>query len=509
MLNIIRKHRNWLWIVILILTIPFCIYFVKSDPGAIRSDEYAKMYGRKISLIEARRDARLFGVAQMLGISDLTDALAPGSGSDDQRAGAFIVNLTVLRHEADRLGIEPAESEIVDTVRNFPGFHGESGFDSARYDKVEREILPSFGFTDEQLRELARYALCLKKIKDLVGSSVSLPESEAKSNYEQLYGRNFVTVVHVRTADMLKDIKVSDDDIKKYYESHKSELNTEPKRKIEFVRLALTDEQKKLKDKERIDALQKLSDRANDVSQALLEKGTDFHQVAAKFQLPVETTGEFAASAPDPKLKTDSQLNSAAFKLTQQEPFSDPVQSAYGFAILHLVGVTEARPLTLDEAKQKIVDAIKNQQARDMAMAKGRKAAETLRSGLKAGQPLQFTLEQAGGLKAGKMEPFTLSDDVDAKNPQQPKNESVDMMIVKNVAGQLQSGEVSDFAPGIDGGVIVLMDKREPPDPAKYQEAKEKFEERYLKAAREYVFDEWLRDRQRSADIQFPASAKG
>ena len=136
-------------------------------------------------------------------------------------------------------------------------------------------------------------------------------------------------------------------------------------------------------------------------------------------------------------------------------------------------------------------------------MTKGRKAVETLRNGVKAGQPLQFTLEQAGGLKAEKMGPFTLADDIDAKNSQKPKNESVENMIIKNVSGQLQPGEVSEFAPCIDGGLIVLMDKREGPDPAKYQEAKAKFEERYLKAAREYVFEEWLRDRQRAAGLKF------
>ena len=299
----------------------------------------------------------------------------------------------------------------------------------------------------------------------------------------------------------MKDIKVTDDDIKKYYETHKSELKTDPKRKVEFVRLALTDEQKKLKGKERIDALQKLADRANEVSQALLEGG-DFQKVAAKFNLPIEATSEFGSSAPDPKLKADSQLNAAAFKLTQQEPVSDPVQAADGFAILHLVSLTEARPLSLDEAKQKVTDAIKNEQARNMAMSKGRQAAETLRSGLKAGQPLQFTLEHAGGLKGEKMAPFTLADDLEAQQGSQ-KNESLDMMMVKNVAGGLQPGEVSEFAPGVDGGMIIVLDKRESPDPAKYQEAKAKFEGRYLKTAREYTFEEWLRDRQRAADLKF------
>ena len=499
MIKILRKHRNWLMIVIAVLALPFCLYFVKSDTSQIRSDTFAQMYGRKITHIEAQRAANLFQLATLLQVADLTDVLAPGSGEFNQKAYSFIINITVLRHEAEQLGIEPADSEIVEAVKNFPGLGGPSGFDPAKYDQVARTILPSLGFTDEQLREIARDELCLKRIRDLVGSTVSLPESEAKSNYEQLYGKNFVSVVRMKTSDLLKDIKVSDDDIKKYYESHKSELKTEPKRKVEFFRLALTDDQKKLKDKERIDALQKLADHANDVSQALVDKG-DFRQVAAKFQLPVEATGEFSTSAPDPKLKDDSQLNQVAFRLTQEEPISDPVQTADGFAIVHLASLTDARLLSFEEAKQKVVDAIKNERARDMAMANGRKAAEALRNGVKSGQPLQSVLAQTGGLKAEKIEPFTLADDMD-KNPNGKKNEPTDLMIVKNVAGGLQPGEVSDFSPWIDGGLIVLLEKRESPDPAKYQETKAKFEERYLKAAREYEFDEWLRDCQRKAGL--------
>src|SRR2546430_3990514 len=160
---------------------------------------------------------------------------------------------------------------------------------------------------EDGIRDLTVTGVQTCALPIFVASGVTLPESESKSNYEELYGKNFVSVVHVRSADFLKEIKPADDDIKKYFEAHKAELKTEEKRKVEFVRLALTDEQKNLKDKERIDALQKLADKANDVSQAILEKGAEFHQVATKFQLPVDSTGEFTISAPDPKLKSDPQ----------------------------------------------------------------------------------------------------------------------------------------------------------------------------------------------------------
>src|SRR5437868_8241264 len=127
MIKVLRKHRNWLMIVIAILALPFCIYFVKSDPSAIRSDEFARMYGRKISLIEARRHASLFRLAEFLQVSDLTNALAPSNGEFNQRAQVFVINLTVLHHEAERLGLEPGESEIIDAIKKFPGLQGQTG----------------------------------------------------------------------------------------------------------------------------------------------------------------------------------------------------------------------------------------------------------------------------------------------------------------------------------------------------------------------------------------------
>ena len=73
--------------------------------------------------------------------------------------------------------------------------------------------------------------------------------------------------------------------MQKYYEAHKDELKTEEKRKVDLVSLALTADQKKLAGKERIEVLQELSDRATDFTQALLEKGADFRQVAEKFHV--------------------------------------------------------------------------------------------------------------------------------------------------------------------------------------------------------------------------------
>src|SRR5207244_12008681 len=120
-----------------------------------------------------------------------------------------------------------------------------------------------------------------------------------------------VTNVRFRSADLSKDNQVGDEEVQKHYDAHKAELKTDEKRKVEYVSLALTDEEKKLTGKERIEALQKLSDRATDFTQALLEKGADFSHVAEKLKLPVHETGEFTKAEPDPKLNVDAQLGDA------------------------------------------------------------------------------------------------------------------------------------------------------------------------------------------------------
>jgi len=495
MITLLRKHRQWLMIVIVILALPFCIYFVKTDYSAIRPDDFGRIYNRKISLVEARRDARLFDLARALEMSGFRQDLSAGAKSEADAYVPFILNLAILRHEAARLGIQPTAPEIADVVRNLEVFRGPSGFDLQKYTNFTQTFLAPNGLGEEQIEQLVRDELCLNRIKQLVAAGASLPESESKANYDEAYGKLTVSVIRLRSSDFAKDIKVTDDDVRKYYEEHKAEFKSEERRKVEFVSLALSDEQKKLSGKERIDALQKLADRANDFTQALLEKSADFKQVAAKFQLPIHVTGEFTAATPDPQLKVDPQLGAAAFGLTVQEPNSDPHQAGDGFYILHLAGMVEARSLTIEEAKPTVVEAIKSSRTKELISTKGAEIAHQLREATTSGQPLQAAIQKMG-IKAEKVPPFSLVEDSTAK-PEERK-ESPDLVAIKNAAAQLNPGDVSDFFPWEEGGLIAVLEKREPADPAKYREKKAAFDNHY----REIVFYEWLRDRQRDAGLQ-------
>ena len=560
MMKALRRHKDWLMIVIAILAIPFVFYFVqRPDYGAMRSDQFVRMYERNISMLEAQQIVRLLSLAQALGMSEFVQTLTAGAGmNQNQGAVQFITSLLVLRHEAERLGLRPDAAEIADVVRKLPAFQGDSGFDMNKFSDFVRNGLGPMGLGEEHIEQLVRDELCLNEIKRLLAAGISISKGELDENFQRAYDKFYVNVIRFHSPDFDKDIKINDEDVQKYYDAHKTELKTDEKRKVEFVHLGLTEEppeyanlpgplsqpayssiftdrfiqnligaygstplsfgsdmtaqrgneKKTLTGTERIEALQKLADRATDFTQALLEKDADFKQAAEKFELPVHGTGEFTAAAPDPQLKADAQLGAAAFKLTAQEPNSDPIQVADGFYILHLTGATEARPLTLEEAKPKIVDALKKSRARELMSTKGAEVVQQLREAKKSGQSLEAAIQKAG-VKAEKVAPFSLieeetteSQGSEAKNQPQ-KNEPPDFAAIKNAVAFLSPGEIADFSPSGNDGFIAILEKREPSADSDAGEKKAAFEKRLLDNKERIVFYEWLHDRQQAAGLQF------
>ena len=498
-MKLLRRHRDWLMIVIAILAIPFLFYFVKSpDYGAIGKDQFARIYDRNVSMLEAQQSARLLNLAQILGMSEFVGTMTAGGGMDqNQGAVQFIANLLVLRHEAERLGVRPSTSEIADAVRKLPAFQGDSGFDINKFNELVQNGLAPLGLAEEHIEQLVRDQICLSEIQKLLAAGVSLPKSELDENFRRGYDKLYVSVVRFRSADFDKDVTISDEDVQKYYDAHKGELRSDEKRKVEFVQLTLNEEEKKLSGKARIEALQKLADRATDFTQALLEKGADFKQAAAKSQLPVHETVEFTAAQPDPQLKGDQQLVAAAFKLSETEPHSDAVQVADGFYILHLTGKTEARQLALEEAKPKIVDALKKTRTRELMSTKGAEMVQQLREAKKSGQPPEAVIEKAG-VKPEKLAAFSLIDEeMEKPEGDQQKKQSPELSTIKDAVALLNAGEVTDFMPSGTDGLIAILEKREPLEDA--GEKKATFEKRILQNKERIVVVEWLRDRQQAA----------
>ncbi|MBS4177512.1 peptidylprolyl isomerase [Lederbergia citrea] len=123
-----------------------------------------------------------------------------------------------------------------------------------------------------------------------------------------------------------KDIKVTDKEVKEYYDSKKPEIE---------VRHILVEEEKTAKE-----------------AKAKLDKGEDFAAVAKEYSKDpgsAEKGGELGfISTEDPSL--DEQFKEAAFKLKKDE-ISVPVQTQFGYHIIQVTDIKEKEPF--DKVKDK------------------------------------------------------------------------------------------------------------------------------------------------------------
>src|SRR2546430_2554333 len=81
---------------------------------------------------------------------------------------------------------------------------------------VQNGLSPN-GLGEEHIEQLVRDELSLNQIKQLLAAGVSIPAAEIKTNYDRAYDILSVNLIRLRPADFEKDIKITDEDVQKYY----------------------------------------------------------------------------------------------------------------------------------------------------------------------------------------------------------------------------------------------------------------------------------------------------
>jgi peptidyl-prolyl cis-trans isomerase D len=497
MVNLFRKYQQTLMIVITILVIiAFVLLYngTRSTGRPAGSDDVGKIYGRTVTRLDVDREVRKFGIARKLELGDLLGSLAGQSQTQDEAVTNYFWNGLVLRHQADVLQIAPTDDDVKTAIMNIDVFKTNDAFDSGKYAEFVDSVLSANGFTTAQLEDLVRDDLRLKRIKELLGASFEISPSMFRTIYGLQYQKMDVSVIRFNLTDFAAGIQVTEDDIKKTYEQQKAGYQSGEKRAIKLVTFSLSDADKALTGKERTEALQKLSNRANDFTQAMLEKNAKFDDVAAKFQVPVTATQPFGETKPDPAVANLDDLVVAAFRLTKDQPDSDAIQHESNFYIAHLEQVVPSRQLSLDEARPEIIEQIKLSRAHETLSLKAAEVHKKIQADLSAGKPFADAVT-AAGVKAEAFPPFSLSE---------PPLDKPDVREVTVRSVEMNEGQLSDFVPTPDGGIIIHLDKREPLDEKKFGTVSLMMEPAYKREKLRVIFADWLRKQREDAQIQVP-----
>jgi peptidyl-prolyl cis-trans isomerase D len=433
MLRFLRKYSSSTGIKILygVLAALFVIWGVGAVGGE-RVDVVARVQGETIS----RRDVdRATAALQRRYDEMLRGQLSPEMARSLNLRGQALdqlIDQALLRDEAQRLGVQVTEAELIEKITQMPELQENGRFDRDRLEAVLRGLRDQGEFEND-----VRQQLLLQRLQALVTDGVQVSPSELEERYRLDHERADLAFVRTAAGELGKTLTISDEDLEKHLGEHADRYRVPTRLRARYVTYRPADflsqvelkegdvseyyelhKEDRFTDPEQVRArhiLVKVApDATEDAKAAARKKAQDL--LAA-----VKAGGDFAAiakkSSEDPgsaakggdlgffaRGRMAPEFENVAFTL---EPggVSDVVETAFGF---HVIKVEEHRPggaKPLDAVREEITDALKKERALDLA----RRQAEDDRRKIAHGTPFA---EGVAGRTIEETPPFAASADV-------------------------------------------------------------------------------------------------
>lgn len=497
MTNTLRRFSQPIMIVLTVLVIvAFSLWTPNWSGKSGASAPVTTIRGKPVSMETYQRESRRMQLYAQLG-GEYFRSLEPAAGMQKiSRVG--VENSLLFEEEANALGITVTQKELEDQLSNrMPAFRGEDGkFDPARFDEFVKRALNPEGFSKGQIEEFLVGEVRIRKVRDLLATTFPATPIEVKEQFLRQRLMTEASYVVIPVADLRKDLKVTDEELKQRFETKKDFLKTPEKRKVRYAAFMLppAPEGKPLDVSVRTEQLQQLANSAYDFAAEIISPGANFDELAkAKGATVGETVEFFGDDAVPPELEASPQVAEAAFSLTKEKPFSPHISLQKGTYVLALKDVKAPEPLTFEQARKQLEDELLQEKA-DTAM---RKKADEIRAklveALKAGKSFSEAA-LALGLKA---EPFPAFSGMQPPPPGTKYNG-----LVQEAARKLAPGEISDVISTPEAALIVHVDQRPAVDEKGIEEAKKEISSRIEQMHKFVTFAAWLAERRQVAGLK-------
>jgi len=150
----------------------------------------------------------------------------------DKRFLDGLVRDRVIAQEAARLGLSASDAEVADKIRKQ---FSDAGGQFVGLDRYKESVTARYGDLEKFERNV-RYAIAQEKLKAFVTASVRVSDEEVQNDYKRKNTSFDVSYVLVAADKLAEKIQPSDEDLKSYYEQHKTDYRIlEPQKKIRYV----------------------------------------------------------------------------------------------------------------------------------------------------------------------------------------------------------------------------------------------------------------------------------
>ena len=429
MLKNLRKYSSSRGVKILYALL--AISFIGWGVGATRQqqlDVVARVHGERITRRQLDEETQQLQrrFQEMLRGATLPAGLHLRGQALDQ-----LIDDALLRHEAQRLGLDVGDDEVMTTITNMPELQENGRFNRELLERV-LEINRDRGEFEGQVRQ----DLVNRRVRGLVVDGVSVSDAEIEDRYRQDREQVNVEFVRLSSADVAKTATVSDADVEKWVADHPDRYRTPPRVRVryaaylpkDFAALAAPSENevKAYYDEHRDDRftapeevrarhiLIKLPPAADEKARAAartkaedvlakVKKGADFAKLAQDVSEDPGTAGKGGDLGLFSRGHMVPAFDTAAFAL-EPGAVSDVVETPFGF---HIIKVEEKLP-----GGQKPLDAVRDEIVKTLTAEKGlelaRKQAESDRRDVVHGK----SLTDVAGSRLKESPPFAATEEI-------------------------------------------------------------------------------------------------
>lgn len=413
-----------------------------------------------------------------------------------QQALDGLVDQSLIRQEAKRLEIRVSTDELVETIRKMPAFQRNGAFDNQLYNRV----LEMNRLTPEAFETMQRDSLLIGKMRTFIMDGVNVSDAEAREWYD--WNNAEVNLEYVRFApEEFGEVTATDDEVRAYYDANKENYKTEPRVKARYVafrtedfadRAEVTDAEiseyyesnpDEFNEPKTVQARHILLSLEEDSAPELVEEkrkkaeeimtaaraGEDFAELAKTHSEgpSAERGGDLGTFTKD---RMVAPFAEAAFSMEPGE-ISEPVRTRFGWHVIKVEAVNEAKTTSLDEARESIVDTLKNRKAKNLAM----EAAEEFVGQIYDGDALDAVAELKG---------VTLEETDLFTRAQGPKGLAA-ASAFSAAAFSLEEGETSEARELTDGYYVIQVTKKEPAEIAPLEDVADRVRADLLRERRD------------------------
>jgi peptidyl-prolyl cis-trans isomerase D len=431
MLDVLRKRkRSWIIIFLLgLIIVVFIAFYGGNKFHDASSQDIAEVNGE---VITQREFALQYQKALERYRELLKGSLTPELEKNLNIRGTLLEELIqkkLVLQEARQLGLAANDEDLMTAIAQVPDFQVNGRFNKERY----LQLLRANRITPGQFEDEQREQLTIQRLYSMLLDAVHVTEAEVRDRYRFEQGKVNLYFIRLPINNYLSEVKLSEDEIKKFYERNKDFLKEPLKVQVEYLSYPferfsssaqITDKEieeyyqanrdskfhkpKEVKARQILirippgtDAKQK-SDAQMRANRILTEarSGKDFAQLAKQ-----ESEDSTAAKGGELGWVTQEQLPSPlakiAFSLAKGE-ISNVIETPRGFHIVKVEDIRDEKTQSLKEATVEITQALKKEKGKLEAARLADRDREKALSGNDFAK-----LAQESGVAVNVTRPFT------------------------------------------------------------------------------------------------------